>query len=175
MNNIYSNEFRTIEILTDIPEGSTISLIYFSELLQQNDKKIFKFINDSPWKNIFDVYGFFINDINLFESRIEILESYQKFNINNGVIQLPTFLSKINGEICLHYNYNDNFTWRCYPKNFIKSVEDTCNICFEYYNSKNLNKCKRQKCKFLICNDCKFKLTNRFNKHNCPNCQIDLL
>ena len=71
MNNIYSNEFRKIEILTDISEGSTISLIYFSELLQQNDKKIFKFINDSPWKNIFDVYGFFVNDINLFESRIK--------------------------------------------------------------------------------------------------------
>ena len=71
MSNIYSNEFRTIEILTDIPENSTIGLIYFSKLLEQNDKQIFKFINDSPWKNIFDVYGFFVNDINLFESALK--------------------------------------------------------------------------------------------------------
>ena len=175
MNNIYSNEFRTIQILTDIPENSTIGLIYFSKLLEQNDKQIFKFINDSPWKNIFDVYGFFINDINLFESRIKMLDNVQKFKNINGLIKLPTFLTKTNGEICLHYNYNDNLTWRCYPKNFIKSVEDTCNICFEYYNSKNLNKCKRKKCKFLMCNKCKFQLIDRFKKKNCPNCQIDLL
>lgn len=175
MRGIYSNQFRSIELLIDIPDNSLIGLIFYPELKKMDDIKIFKFINHNPWNNIKEVYGFFISNINLFKSRIHFLENKQSFNIQNGIVKLPTFLTKINGEICLHYDYNDNLNWRLYKDNLkkIELKQKMCNICFENYGINNLHQCKREKCNFLICDNCKYTL-KKYKKKNCPNCQINL-
>tara|TARA_B100000424_G_C22881478_1_gene469132 strand:- start:646 stop:1182 length:537 start_codon:yes stop_codon:yes gene_type:complete len=176
MNNLYSNGIREIQMLIDIPEDTTIGLIFYSKYKEINDKKIFRFVGNCPWDNIYDVYGFeFVNN-NSQKSRISFLENKHLIKKENGIIKLPTYLTKTNGEICLHYNYLDNFNWRCYKNNFKKKklkVEliNECNICFLNYNSNNLNKCKRQNCNFLICNNCRKKLIS-YDKKKCPNCQI---